>query len=161
LEVDADLVRLAGFREDAEEAERASVAGFDLPERAGGAAVLGDGHLLFVGRVDGEGSGDLTAVFGGATRDEGEVLLLHEVVLELVGEVALRVFIFREEDEARRLFVDAMHDAEAGVTVAFVRKIQQPRELFEGARILPAPGYRRESWRFGDGDAVVVGPEDL
>jgi hypothetical protein len=67
--------------------------------------VFGDVHAVFVSGVRGEGGVDVAGVFGGAAVDEGEVLLLDHIVLELVGEMALGVGVLGEEEDAGGLLV--------------------------------------------------------
>jgi hypothetical protein len=153
LEVDADLVGLAGFGEEAEEAEVAEGL-FDLPEGAGGAAVLGDDHELGVIGARGEGGVDFAGGIAGAADDQGEVFLLDRVVLELVGEVALGVDVLGEEEDAGGVLVEAVDESEAGVGSAGGGEGELVAELFEDAGGFGAAGNCRQGRGLGDGEEV-------
>src|SRR5688500_12813576 len=93
-------------------------ARFDPPIRPRRpAGVFDNRHPPRICRMWREGGVDRTFLRPRPAADEGEVLLLDGVVLELVGKVLLRRAIQREEQHAGRVLIEAMNDADARIGI--------------------------------------------
>lgn len=154
LEVDADLVGFAGLGEAAEEGGAFELP-FDFPGGQGGASMAGDAHAELVGGVRADGGVDGAGGAAGASFDEGEVLLLDGVVLELVGEVALGGGVEGEEQDAGGVLVEAVDDADAGVGGAGAGEAELLGEELEDGGGLATAGDHGDSGGLVDGDEVV------
>ena len=120
-EVDADLVRAAGFDVDVEEREFIEPLP-NFPKAEGVAAVGGDSHLGAVPPVAGDRAVDGPFVLTRTAVDECDVGLLNGALAELVGEGFVSLFVFGDEDEAGGVFVEPVDDADAVV----VRRVNHP-----------------------------------
>ena len=152
-------MRAAGLRKAAEEGESAHRY-FQFPIGAGGAAVLEDGHAVARGGMGGDWGVDLAFALGRATGNDGQVFLLHLVVLELGGKVSLGGDVFGEEEDAAGIFVEPMDEAEAQVGGASAGEADLAGEHVEDAVFLGPAGNGGKVGRFCDRYDVVVFEED-
>ena len=155
LEMHADLVCLAGFREDAQERHLAeTLVEFPVGQRR--SAVLQHRHAHLRIGVRADRSVDFAFVRFRVSRNKHQVFLLHRVVLKLMREMPLRLDILGEEHHAAGVFVEAMDDAQARIGVATARKIQLRSEAFDQAVGFTAAGNGGQAGRLIDGDEIVV-----
>ncbi len=112
-EMNANLVRAAGLRKDANDGEAGEPLA-DLVERLRRAArriVAEDGHLLPLLRMHADGAIDEVPVAVRPARHNGEILLLDRAVLKLEGELVVRPIGAGDEDDAAGVAVEAMDDS--------------------------------------------------
>ncbi len=104
----ADLMGLAGFGENSQEREMTEAL-LDFPKRSRrSAAVFDDRHSFFDRRMRADGRVDFALVCFGTSNNQGEIFLLHGVVLELMGKKSLNGGVPREDHHAGGVLVKAM-----------------------------------------------------
>src|SRR5207248_6597692 len=114
-QVDAELVGAAGARMTTD----VTVAAEPLDHLVIGAGiaalflVVGDRHLDAVVRVPDDAALDVIAVAVEDAVDQGPVLLEDLAQLELHAQVAVRLLLLGDQDDAAGVAVEAMHDAAA------------------------------------------------
>ena len=156
--VHADLVRAAGLKLAAD-VRVAVVARDDRPVRDSAAGIfLCHGHALAVGRVAADGGIDRAGVFAQIAADDGLIGAGHGVVGQLGREREVGKVVFRRDEQAGRVLVDAVHDAgpplsaDAGETVAAVGE----QGVDERAVLVAGRGVHDHAARLVDDDEVVV-----
>ena len=110
--MDADLVRASGFQ-PAADVRIARIAGDDLPVRDSLASAGYHSHALAVRRMAGDRGVDSAAVLAEITDNDTFIRPCKRVIGELRGEKLVRRIVFRRDDQAARVAVDAVDDAGA------------------------------------------------
>ncbi len=117
-EMDADLVRTAGLYLDVDEGEFFETLA-DLPEAECLPAVRGDGHFCAVPAVAGDGAVYGAGIVARVPVDEGDVGFENLAEAKLVGEGFVGLLVLGDDDQAGRVFVEAMDDAYAVLSRRF------------------------------------------
>jgi hypothetical protein len=147
-QVDADLMGLAGPGKYAKKRELAKSL-LDFPERPRRpTAVFDNRHHPLVRRVHADGGIDFAFIVLRPAHHQGEVLLLHRVVLELMRKMPLGCGVFGEEHDAAGVFVEAMDDEKLHVELR--------RQLLEHALVVAATGDGRQARGLVDGHDVRI-----
>jgi hypothetical protein len=126
-----------------------------------GAALFRHAHHLRIARVRCDLRVDLAFVGGRFAGDQREVFLLHGIVLKLVGEVALGCGVLGEEQDAGRVLVEAVDDADSRVDESGRGEVELRADLLERAGGFGTAGDRGEAGRLVDGDEVGGVEEDF
>ena len=127
--------------------------------RDGAAGVfLRHGHALAIRRVAADGRVDRAGILAQVAADDGLIRAGHGVVGQLRREGEVRKVVFRRDEQAGRVLVDAVHDAgpplsaDAGETVAAVGE----QGVDERAVLVAGRGVHDHAARLVDDDEVVV-----
>src|SRR5688572_10722735 len=96
-----------------------------------------------------------------SARDDCEILFAHRVVLELLGEEALRVKVLREQQDAARVFVEPVDQAKSRIGRSGRGEVQLIGQRMENALRFIAAGNGRKARGFLDGDEVGVVEENV
>ena len=105
-----------------------------------------------------DGRIDRASVFAQAAADDGLIRAGHGVIGQLRREREVHKVVFRRDEQAGRVLVDAVHDAgpplpaDAGETVAAVGE----QGVDERAVLVPGRGVHDHAARLVDDDEVVV-----
>lgn len=126
----ADLVGFASLGEASDEAVRAE-GFFQIPGGAGGLAMAVEGHFAGAAIVGGDGGVDEAIGFGRSAVDQREVFLFHEIILELMGKMALGGQVLGQQQYAGGVFVEAMDDTQARVVRSGPGELQLSGEFFD------------------------------
>ena len=100
---------------------------------------------------------DCSGIFAQPSGNEREINLLDRALLELRGQSAVRLVVFRNDQAAARLFIKPMHysrpffPADSGK----FRKMMKER-IHQGVLALSGTGMNNESCLFVDYDQIFV-----
>ena len=88
------------------------------------------------------------------TVDHREINAFRLATPELILQLSLRVRSRREDDEPRRVAVDAVHDE--GPPLAARSQMQHQFVLHRGRVLFPLERHRQQAWRLVDDDQRIV-----
>ena len=126
---------------------------------AGAAAVLlGDGHLFPVHRVAADGRVDRAGILTQIAADDALIRPGKAVILELRSKMRVRKVVFRGDEQAGCVLVDAVDDAGPLLTADAGERIAAMMDQRVDERPVRMAGRRMddESFRLVDDDDVVV-----
>lgn len=159
--VDADLMGLAGLREDTEQGEGPERF-LHFPKRAcRAAAMLHDSHALGTAGMWGQSGVDLALRFGGTASHQREVLFFDGIGLKLLGKMPLGPDVFGKCQNAAGAFVEAVHDTKPRVGGARRGQAQLPAEALENAIVLTPARNAGQAGRFGHGGVICIRPQHI
>jgi len=150
-----NLVRSAGPGIAAEQCESPHPP-FDFPAGDRRLAMLGDGHAIAFARMRGERQFDFPLALPGLADNDGEIFLLHQIILKLMGKMPLGVDVFRHQQHAAGVFIEPMHDTQPRVGLPAARQPNLPGQHFQQTRLLAPPGDGRQSRGLGDGENLPI-----
>src|ERR1019366_3311416 len=160
-EVNADLVGASGTDFDCQQGEAAEAA--QNAVFGPGGASLGEarGHAGAANGVAGDGAVDAAAVGFDLAVDEREVHLFDLAVCKLGGEVAVRVVVLSDQQDAGGEAVEAVDNAGAEFAGDTRQGIEAAEQCVdEGAGVHPGAGVDHHAGGLIDGNQVVIFVED-
>ncbi len=105
---------------------------------------------------------DSTAVFFNIAQRDSEVFAFRRMVRKLLGEEGHGVFVARNDQQAGRILIDAVHQAWALAFVAIRQMLKEVQQsIDQGVRIVPIARVNHHAGGLIDDDHIAVFVDDI